>query len=293
MIINQSNLSGIYKSFSTLFNESLEVTQTFWEKIAMLAPSEGSSVDYKWLGNFPMLRKWVGDRAIKDIAAFHYEITNDDFEATVEVDRNHIQDDQIGIYKPMIQELGRSSRIHPDKLVYELLSAGATATCYDGVAFFATTHKVAGANVVNYTAAGGKGLWAMLDTSKFVKPLIFQQRTLPQFVSQDQPENDSVFMRKKYRYGVDYRGNVGFGFWQLAYGSKAEISATNFALHLAAMRAFKNDEGVPLNIMPTLLVCGPSNEADARGLLKCDRNAAGATNPWFNSVELLVVPWLT
>lgn len=26
-------------------------------------------------------------------------------------------------------------------------------------------------------------------------------------------------MNKKFLYGVDSRGNAGFGFWQMAYGS--------------------------------------------------------------------------
>lgn len=31
--------------------------------------------------------------------------------------------------------------------------------------------------------------------------------------------SDNVFMRKKYRYGVEARGVAGFGLWQMAVGS--------------------------------------------------------------------------
>jgi len=294
IVINQAALAAIYKSFKTIFGEAFTTApEPDWPKVAMQAPSDNETEDYVWLGEMPAMKEWIGDRKIKDLAGFHYEIRNKDFEATVEVDRNKIEDDRIGIYKPMFQGLAVSAKIHPDTLIFALLAAGASTKCFDGVNFFATTHKVAGANVVNYTAAGGNNLWVLMDTTKPVKPLILQLRKNPEFVAQDQPEGENVFMRKKFRYGVDYRSNVGFGFWQLAYGSCATLSNTNYNLHRTAMKAFKNDEGMPLGIRPNLLVCGPSNEAAARTLLLADRDAAGAANIWFNSAQLLVCDWLT
>lgn len=64
--------------------------------------------------------------------------------------------------------------------------------------------------------------WYLLDTSKVIKPLIFQERKKPEFVSHTNPESDRVFMEKKFVYGVDARGNAGFTLWQLAYGSSGE-----------------------------------------------------------------------
>ncbi|MCE5243698.1 MAG: Mu-like prophage major head subunit gpT family protein, partial [Desulfobacteraceae bacterium] len=64
MIVNQSNLAGIYKSFNTLFNQAFDAAPSQWPLVAMEVPSTGRSVDYKWLGDFPMLREWVGDRLI-------------------------------------------------------------------------------------------------------------------------------------------------------------------------------------------------------------------------------------
>ncbi len=31
--------------------------------------------------------------------------------------------------------------------------------------------------------------------------------------------DDNVFMKKQFLYGADSRGNAGFGFWQMAFGS--------------------------------------------------------------------------
>jgi len=291
MIINQANLNGIYRSFSTVFNQALDAAPSYWEKVAMRVPSEGRSVDYKWLGDFPMLREWVGDRLIKDLSAFHYEIVNKDYEATIEVDRNDIEDDQIGVYTPMIQGLAWAARQHPDMLIFGLLAAGFSTLCYDNNYFFDSDHPVGGSAVSN-TGGGAGTAWYLLDLSRPVKPLILQVRKRPELVSLDRPEDENVFMRKKYLYGVDDRKNAGYGLWQLAYGSKQTLDATGYANARAAMMSFKNDEGVALGIVPTHLVVPPTLESSGRMLLKVPNDAAGAGNPWFGTAELIVVPWL-
>lgn len=294
MIVNQANLAGIYRTFSTIFNQAFDQAPSQWPLVAMETPSGGRSVDYKWLGQFPAMREWLGDRVIKDLSAFHYEITNKDYEATVEVDRNDIEDDQIGVYTPMIQGLGQAAKAHPDTLVFQLLKAGFDTLCYDGQYFFDTDHSVNGASVSNDGSGGGTP-WFLLDLSRPVKPMILQIRKRPQFVAQDRPDDENVFMRKKFRYGVDDRKNVGFGLWQLAYGSKDTLDATNYAAARAAMMAFMRDDGVgetPLGIMPTHLVVGPTLESAGRGLVEAQVTATGASNVWYKTAQLVVVPWL-
>lgn len=62
--------------------------------------------------------------------------------------------------------------------------------------------------------------WFLLCTSKPVKPFVFQERKAPVFVSQTSEENDDVFNKAEFKFGVEARGNAGYGLWQLAYGSK-------------------------------------------------------------------------
>ena len=64
--------------------------------------------------------------------------------------------------------------------------------------------------------------WFLLDTTKPVKPFIFQQRKAPVFVSQTDLNSDDVFMRAEFKFGVESRGNAGFAFWQLAFASTGE-----------------------------------------------------------------------
>ena len=292
MIVNQAALSGIYKSFSTVFNQAFEGAPSMWDLIAMLAPSSGRSVDYKWLGDFPMMKEWLGDRTIKDLSGFHYEIVNKDYESTIEVDRNDVEDDQIGVYTPMLQGLGQAAKQHPDILIFALLAAGFATLCYDGQYFFDDDHPV-GESTGSNIGGGASTPWYLLDLSRPIKPLILQRRKNPEFVAMDKIDDENVFMRKKFRYGVDDRKNVGYGLWQLAYGSKRAIDATYYPAARAAMMAFTNDEGAPLGIKPTHLVVGPSLEASAKAMVEAQFNAAGASNVWYNSAKLVVVPWLT
>lgn len=61
--------------------------------------------------------------------------------------------------------------------------------------------------------------WFLLDTSKPLKPFIYQPRKKPVFVSQTKMDSESVFMEGELRFGAEARGNAGYGHWQLAYGS--------------------------------------------------------------------------
>jgi phage major head subunit gpT-like protein len=290
MIINQASVQAVYQSFSTIFNEAFEAGETFHERIAMVVPSTTKEMTYAWLGSFPGMREWVGERHIKNLEAHGYTIRNKDWEATVEVDRNDLEDDTYGIYRPMVAEMGRAAAAHPDELVAQVLKAGFDTPCYDGANFF-DVHPVGGGTVVN--DGGGSGTaWFLLDVGRAIKPLIFQSRRDVEFVRKDRPEDDNVFSRRKLLYGVDRRDNAGYGLWQLAYGSKQALDADHYATARADMMAFADDAGRPLGVRPNLLVVPPSLEGAGRELLLSERTSAGATNPWQGTAELLVVPWL-
>lgn len=140
MIINQAALKDIYSSFNTIFNKTLEETTVLHPKIAMEVPSEASDENYGWLGSMPSMREWVGDRQIRNIAVHTYAIKNRLFETTISVSRDNIEDDRIGVYKPMFQDLAEGARKLPDKLVFGLLPRAFTDLCYDKMPFISDAH---------------------------------------------------------------------------------------------------------------------------------------------------------
>jgi len=61
--------------------------------------------------------------------------------------------------------------------------------------------------------------WFLICTRRVVKPVIFQSRIPVEFAALE-ANSENGFMRDQYVYGVRARYNVGFGLWQMAYGSQ-------------------------------------------------------------------------
>jgi phage major head subunit gpT-like protein len=297
MIINAENLASVYTGLTAVFNNAFQNTETWYERVAMTVPAKTRIMDYKFLLDFPMVREWIGDRQVNAMEPKAFQVESKDWEATIEIDRNDIEDQQIGIYNPVVAALAQEARRHPERLIATLLKNGTTSPCYDGKNFFASDHPV-GAGVASNYAAGTEAAWFLLDTSRAVKPFIFQVRREVQLVRMDRADDEHAFMRKKYRYGVDYRGAAAYGLWQLAYCSRQELNAANYAAARAAMMSLTNAEGMPLGVRPNLLVVPPTLESRAREILHAqfivgDPASGGSkSNIWYGTADLLVVPEL-
>jgi len=295
MIINQQNLNTLFTGFKASFNAGFRTATPNWQQIATQINSTTSEELYAWLGQWPKLREWIGDRHIKSLMAHDYTIKNKKYEATISVARDNIEDERFGVFGPLFQEMGFAAATHSDELVFALLAAGFATTGYDGQFFFDTDHPVGGASVSNMQAGAGNP-WFLLHTQRSLKPLILQMRRNYDLKQMNRMDDEAVFMRDEYRYGIDARLNVGFGFWQMAFGSKATLDSANFNGAYNAMLAFRSDEDRPLGIKPNLLVCGPSNREAALKTIKADLivdGGAAVTNINRDLVDVLVVEWLT
>lgn len=156
MIITPDTLKALFTGFKKNFQDGLTMAETQYSQIATVIPSSTASNTYGWLGQWPAFREWVGDRVFKDMAAHDYSIKNKHFESSVKVNRNDIEDDNIGIYAPMMTEMGRASAVHPDELVFALLKNAHATLCYDGQNFFDIDHPV-------YENVDGTGTAAMVS----------------------------------------------------------------------------------------------------------------------------------
>ena len=134
--------------------------------------------------------------------------------------------------------------------------------------------------------------WALLSLSGSLKPFIVQQRTLPEFEEITDTKNDKVFMQDLYLYGIRYRGSFGYGLWQQAVGSKVSLTSATYETARLCMQTHKRDGGDPLGIVPTHLICGPTNEAAARAILSRELINGGESNPNYHTAELVIVPHL-
>ena len=255
-------------------------------------PSTGKSETYGWIGQVPTLREWLGEKHLKSLEDHEYTITNKKWEATLEVDEDEIEDDQIGIIKPRIQDLALRARQFPSRLVSDLVINGTTGLAYDGSAFFAdrstNDNLLAGSGVTeanlltdlatargtmmkfvddegevmeiegdtiicppelevtfkrianSMSFVGGsaqtpeKNIWQSILKNVIVdprlsdandwyfaamsyplKPFIYQDRKKPRLTALDKPDSEIRFMRGKFVYSAEMRGNAGYGYYQM------------------------------------------------------------------------------
>jgi len=153
MLVNKATLTAVFTALKTEFNNAFAASEPKWPKFAMRVPSTSGQNDYTWLSSFPKMRRWIGDKYIKNLEAFKYTIENHPFEATVKVERDHVEDDNLGIYGPQAQMAGYSAQQWPDELVFDVVNSGFTALCYDGQYFFDTDHPVGDASASNKITA--------------------------------------------------------------------------------------------------------------------------------------------
>jgi phage major head subunit gpT-like protein len=295
-IANRANLSILHQAFNAAFLQGLQGVQPTWSQIATLVTSTTSEEKYAWLGETFAIREWLGDRRVQALKQHDYAIKNKKYEGTVGVPVDTIDDDQYGVYAPRFSMMGDEVTRFPDRLVYALLAAGFATTCYDGQYFFDTDHPVGqqGAEVSVSNFGGGSGTaWYLLDTTRFIKPLLFQRRKEFKMVMKDQPTDDNVFERDELLYGVDGRMNVGFGLWQLAYASKQTLDATNFEAARAAMMSVQKDNGQPIGVRPNILLVPPSLEGAAKRVVATEYLAGGANNVNFGLAKVMVSEYLS
>lgn len=297
MNINAASLIALQQGFNAAFLQGFGSTKPTWDQVAMRVPSSADLENYGWMKDLPGMREWVGQRVVHNLETSGAQLKNKHYEHTIGVDRDNIADDKIGIYAPMFSMQGETVARHPDELVWGLLPTGFAIRGFDGQYFFDTDHvgytdKGVEASWSN-TGGGAGAPWFLMDLSRnFMKPLIFQDRSAAEFVAMNKPDDINVFMDRKFLFGVDARHVAGFGFHQLAYGSKAALDAASFTAGRLALETQRRPDGSPLPVQATHLVCGPSRRAEAEAVLMKEFLAAGDSNTNYKAVNLIVNPWL-
>ena len=303
MIITTTVLQTLFTMFKSEFTKQLDLlaASSLHKVMATTIKSSTKSNTYGWLGSFPQLREWVGDRVFENIKASSYVIENKKYESTLNVKREDIEDDDLGIYSTIVKAMADEYIAFLNRNLAALLKDGFFKPCYDGKNFF-DEHPVfqkadgTGAqsdvtNIYGESDANGNP-WFLLSLSGSLKPLIIQERITPEFENITDTKNDTVFIKDLYIYGIRYRGSFGFGFWQQAVASKEDLTPESYEAARLMMRQFKRDGGDPLGIVPTHLVVSSDNESAARKILEAQLVDGGISNINYHTAELIVSPWL-
>lgn len=140
-MLNKGDIPRLLTSgLRTEFMKGAKTVTTFYQELTTEIPSTKSKEVYDWLGATPGLREWKDERQAKALLEHGFEVTNKDYEATISVNKNAMDDDQYGQIKIRVNGMGVAAKKGYDKFYVTTLEAGTTSLGYDGQYFFDTDH---------------------------------------------------------------------------------------------------------------------------------------------------------
>jgi phage major head subunit gpT-like protein len=161
-IEGREKLAAVYKGFARLFDRF--VAEIPDNEIFNLLATEDQSNDLEREYFFSSrlgagMKELLGEFSIDKIKLQSITINTKRFYDAIQMNRDDLELDRLGLYRPHIQALAESYRRHRHKLVIETLESGWTSNSYDGVSFFNDAHPLPnGQTNDNRLNTGGAGL---------------------------------------------------------------------------------------------------------------------------------------
>ena len=157
MSLTVASKTASLNALRVLFGQAARAARPFYPRICNFKPSDGAKEIYGLPGSVAAVREWVGERVWGQLAAAEFELTNQDWEWSHKILRNHYEDDRFGLYDETFAGGGKRFAHHPDKLAIEKLVSN--GECWDGQNFFDSDHSWNNSgsqtNLYSQTAATG------------------------------------------------------------------------------------------------------------------------------------------
>jgi phage major head subunit gpT-like protein len=159
-------VDALFVNFRGDFQEALVTAPVWSPRLFTKIESTSRENRYYWVDKIPRLRRWVGPRIFNSLSARAYALPNEDWEDSVKMDRNVIDDDgAIGFLRNGVRMLGVAAARWADDMLVDIMQNGNSASnsrylCYDGQPFFSTAHPTnidnpsQFPNQSNYTVSG-------------------------------------------------------------------------------------------------------------------------------------------
>ncbi len=305
MTLNEQ-IRALFVTYKGVFQGALSGFVGRWDKISTKVQSTSTVNVYGWLGQSATFREWVGPRVVQAITTFGYTVPNKTKEMTVSIKREDVEDDNLGIYTPLVADMGQETVRDIDQLVFGALKAN--GTCYDGLTYFHAAHPATfGDDGTPITTAGAPtfanvllpadgetavAAWYAMDTSRVIRPVIYQERKAAVFVSKTDLTSENVFNENEFVFGADKRDNVGYSLPQFCIKCTAPLNAENFTKARSMLESMEGDQGKPLGLSLTTVVAPPELRADVDATINVQFNAAGASNPLFHAADTIITPYV-
>src|SRR5262249_46314262 len=179
-------------------------------------PSTAAVETYPYMTNIPRLRVFRRDSPAVQLAADKWTVKNETYRAgPIVVQKEVLDDDQIGGYLKSIAALPKGAQKDVKYKILATLAGGASNTCFDGTAMFATSHTIgSGNNLMTADNASNDGVTHKIIaviTEGPARPVLFQKRE----PLQDLNDNGApqAMEAREYRYWADTRFGVACAAW--------------------------------------------------------------------------------
>jgi len=141
MEITQGSLEAVFQGLKATFNESVQTAETAdVERLMEVVPSSTDTEYYPVSTLLGDLEEVLDEVTITNIGRYVQGVPNRTFARIVQVKRNDIADDNVGVYRPGVRQLGRRAALYPLRLAVEALLSGFTDEWVDGEAVFSDSH---------------------------------------------------------------------------------------------------------------------------------------------------------
>lgn len=139
-LLNKVKLSAAFDTASAVFGNALKSAQATWREWAGSLSSDTSTESYHWVELLVAIREWIGERVINAAKGEKWVVENKPYEGTYGLDIDDINDDKLGMLKPLTDSLAGAASYHPENLLGQVALLGFSTVCYDGQYFFDSDH---------------------------------------------------------------------------------------------------------------------------------------------------------
>ena len=287
---------ALENQLTTAYNDKFDAVEQTYTKIATVLPMDEKGLVFSWLTQDDDLEEFdpVVGRVVKQLEAHGARIEVKKFTKTIGLSFDDIRDGKFTSAVLAAAGIGRSTKRHPDRLVYGVLKDN--TVCYDGIPLFGT-HPVKfgqaanGPTFTNEDMSGSGPTWYLLRPESH--PVLFGVRTGEGYSFSTLGEgSDNGFLKEQILFGVRARVVAAGGLPQFAYRSNKPLIAANLEAAIAAMEAVSGPEGQPISNSPTVIAAPKALRSAVNRLIKGDRNDKGGYNEFYGTLDPVISDYL-
>ena len=154
-IVTSDFLSGVRTNFRALYAREFAAAMGLqgWQALALRVPSDTETESYNWFGTVPKMKDVTHDTVdLAGLRSDNFSLTNSRYQAAIEVKREALERDKLGLIAPRIAQMSQEAARHPGELIFKHVLNNNNA--FDGAAFFGDARTIGNSASIDNDLAG-------------------------------------------------------------------------------------------------------------------------------------------